>query len=1058
MSKFDGVKLQAGQSRWRVPGLCAAGVACLVLAACGGGGGGGASPAPTPPVTPSIVAPTIGSQPADAKVIDGATTTFSVAANGSSLTYQWQRDGKPIAGATGASYTTPVLRMADNGAKFLVVVSGPNASVTSNAVTLTVTPIALTLTAQPQAQTAKDGEVVSFDVTATGSEPIQYQWQRDGVPIPGADKATYTTPAVALADSSAVFKVVVTNPAGTVTSQDARLTVTAVAPRIVEAPQSVTTSDGSTATFKVTAAGSAPLAYQWLRNGTPISGATDASYSITLAYASSGDRYAVRVSNGAGQVVSDTAVATVNAAAPSIGRHPADVSIATGGTATFSVTASGTPPLRYQWQQSQDEGLSWGDVPGATSATYGIAKATLADANTRLRVVVSNASATLTSNAAQLKVQANVRILAGRTGGSGYADGKGTAARFGYPSGLVADASGNLYIADSGNNVIRRIAPDGTVQRYAGQRQVNIRTDGPLADARFPYILDLASDRTGAMYVSEFCAIRRIANGAVTTLVGGNACSTLDGAAGQASVYQVVGAVADADGNLFIAERTPNNGQVVRKVTPAGAIITLAGSLTEAGKADGAGTAARFSNIGRIALDANKNLYVADGTAIRLVTPAGEVSYFAGAPDSYGQTEGYRTTARFGYITGLGFDGRGNLFVADSQRIARISTLGNVVTAVSSGYGNDGFPTSVDGAAGVATAGNPMLLASLPSGGVAFFDNWGFTLRTVTPDATVATLAGGGVLTGFAEGIGGAARFNAYAGYSNALVLSPNGTMLMSDTSNRRVRRLALDTNLLDTFAGTSNYGFDDGPLAQATFAFPQGLAYDAAGNLFVGDGGQIRRVSTAGVVSTLAGSPYTWGSVDGYRGAARFNLPRGMVVDSKGNLILADGNCTLRRLAPDGTVSTVAGQANVCGYVNGSGSDVRLGNVKYLAIDRDDNIYFTDGYQSIRKLATNGEVSTAWGAPYANGLIDDIGAFARFNNPGGLVFDSRGNLYVADTGNNAIRRISPGGFVTTVIASAGQVAALQPGPGGNINQPSAIAVTATGRLVFISEGAIVGD
>lgn len=1057
MSKIDGVKPQAGLSRWRVAGLCAAVVAGLVLTACGGGGGG-ASPAPTPPVTPSIVAPTIGSQPADAKVIDGATTTFSVAASGSSLTYQWQRDGKPIAGATGASYTTPVLRMADNGAKFQVVVSGPNASVTSNAVTLTVTPIALTLTAQPQAQTAKDGDVVSFDVTATGSEPIQYQWQRDGVPIAGADKATFTTPALALADSNAVFKVVVTNPAGTVTSQDARLTVTAAAPRIVEAPQSVTASDGSAVTFKVMAAGSAPLAYQWLRNGTPISGATDASYSITLGYANSGDRYAVRVSNSSGQVISDAAVATVNAAAPSISRHPADVSVATSSTATFSIAASGTAPLRYQWQQSQDEGLNWSDIVGATSAGYTISKATLADANTRLRVVVSNAAATLTSNAAQLKVQANVRILAGRTGGSGYADGKGTAARFGYPSGLTADASGNIYIADAINNVIRRIGPDGTVQRYAGQRRVSARTDGALADARFEYILDLASDRAGVMYVSEYCAIRRIANGTVTTFVGGNVCGTVDGAAGQASVHQVTGAVADADGNLYIAERTSNNGQVVRKVTPAGGVSTLAGSLTESGKADGSGAAARFFNIGRIAIDANKNLYVADGSAIRLVTPAGEVSYFAGAPESYGQTEGYRTAARFGYITGVAFDGRGNLFVSDGQRIARISTIGNVVTAVSSSYGSDGYPISADGAAGVATSGSPAMLASLPGGGVVFFDTTGYTLRTVTPDATVATVAGGGSLTGFAEGVGGAARFNAYAGYSNALVLSPNGTMLLADTANRRIRRLSLDTNLLDTFAGTSTYGTDDGPLAQATFALPQGLAYDAAGNLYVGDGGQVRRVSAAGVVSTLAGNPNAWGNVDGYRGAARFSLPRSMVVDSKGNLILTDGNCALRRLAPDGTVSTLAGQANACGYVNGSGSDVRLGYVRYLAIDREDNVYFTDGYQTIRKLAPSGEVSTAAGAPYANGLIDDIGAFARFNGPGGLAFDSRGNLYVADTGNNAIRRISPGGFVTTVISSASQVSALQPGLGGNINQPGALAVTAAGRLVFISEGAIVGD
>ena len=247
------------------------------------------------------MAPSIGSQPQDAKVADGATTTFSVTASGSSLTYQWQRDGKAIPGATGTSYTTPVLHMADNGVKYQVVVTGPNASVTSNAVVLTVTPIALSLTAQPQAQTARDGEVATFDAAATGSEPIQYQWQRNGVPIAGADNSSYTTSALALADNAAVFKVVITNPAGSVSSQEAKLSVTAMAPRVLTDPDSVTTSDGANVIFKITAAGSAPLAYQWLRNGSPISGATDASYATTLTYAGNGDRYSVQVSNGARQ-------------------------------------------------------------------------------------------------------------------------------------------------------------------------------------------------------------------------------------------------------------------------------------------------------------------------------------------------------------------------------------------------------------------------------------------------------------------------------------------------------------------------------------------------------------------------------------------------------------------------------------------------------------------------------------------------------------------------------------------------------------------------------------
>ncbi len=1059
MTRIESVAPQAGTQRLRalILGLCAG----LVLTACGGGGGGGSdSPTPTPPVTPAIVAPSISTQPSDAKVGDGATTTFSVTASGSSLSYQWQRDGQNIAGATGASYTTPVLHMADNGGKYQVVVSGPNASVTSSAVTLTVTPIALSLTAQPQAQTAKDGDVVSFDVAATGSEPIQYQWQRNGVVIAGADKSTYTTPALVLADSAAVFKVVVTNPAGAVTSQEARLTVTAVAPRVVTAPESVTTSDGASVTFKVTAAGSAPLTYQWLRNGNTIVGATDASYTTTLAIAGSGDRFAVRVGNGAGYVLSDAAVATVNAAAPAITQHPFDATLLFNGEGvTFRVSAIGTAPLRYQWQLSQDEGLSWSDIPGATSSAYSIGSVTLADTHTRVRVAVSNAAATLNSNAARVEVTPLVRILAGNTGGSGYADGKGNLARFNWASGFSADASGNLYVADNSNSVIRRISPDGTVKLFGGQTKTPARVDGPLADARFYYPSEIAVDRAGAIYVAEYCDIRRIAAGVVSTFLGADGCNTRDGALSQASVTQVMGMAFDADGTLYFSERTNSNGQLVRKITAAGVVSTLAGSPTESGKTDGTGPAARFSSIGRLVVDANKNVFVADGNAIRQISPAGEVSYYAGAPDSYGQTEGYRTSARLGYIQGLAFDGRGNLFVGDSQRIARISTIGNLVTAVGSGMTSDGYPTSVDGPGATASAGYPTVLASLPNGGVAFFDSSAYAVRTLTVDATVATLAGGGRTGGFADGVGSAARYASYSGHPSALVVAPNGSLTLADTTNHRIRRFSLETRLLDTLAGIGTYGGDDGPAASATFAYPIGLAYDAAGNLYVSDGGQIRRISRGGTVTAIAGKTWDWGCVDGVGSAARFSVPAGMVVDSKGNLIVAEQSYyVLRRVTPDGTVTTLAGKSGEYGYVNGVGGEVRLGAVRYLAIDKADNVYFTDGFQTVRKLAPNGEVSTVAGAPYSAALIDDIGAFARFSNPSGLAFDARGNLYVADTGNNAIRRITPGGQVSTVIASNSLVSALQPGPGGNINQPTAITVTPAGRLVFLSEGAIVGD
>src|SRR5436190_1083230 len=184
--------------------------------------------------------------------------------------------------ATAASYTTPATTASDNGDQFTVVVSNAAGSVTSRAAALTVstTPVTPTITAQPASQTVSAGQTATFTVTATGTAPLSYQWQKNGTAIGGATAASYTTPATTAADNGDQFTVVVSNAAGSVTSNAAALTVSSVlvAPTITRQPASQTVTAGQTATFTVTAAGTAPLSYQWQRNGTAIGGATAASY------------------------------------------------------------------------------------------------------------------------------------------------------------------------------------------------------------------------------------------------------------------------------------------------------------------------------------------------------------------------------------------------------------------------------------------------------------------------------------------------------------------------------------------------------------------------------------------------------------------------------------------------------------------------------------------------------------------------------------------------------------------------------------------------------------
>src|SRR5213078_3910149 len=215
-------------------------------------------------VSSVLVAPTITTQPASQTVSAGQTATFTVAATGTApLSYQWQKNGTAIGGAIAASYTTPATTASDNGDQFTVVVSNAAGSVTSRAAALTVNAalVAPTITTQPASQTVSTGQTATFTVTATGTAPLSYQWQKNGTVIGGATAASYTTPATTASDNGDQFTVVVSNAAGSVTSRAAALTVSAtlVAPTITTQPASQTVTAGQTATFTVTDTGTAPL-------------------------------------------------------------------------------------------------------------------------------------------------------------------------------------------------------------------------------------------------------------------------------------------------------------------------------------------------------------------------------------------------------------------------------------------------------------------------------------------------------------------------------------------------------------------------------------------------------------------------------------------------------------------------------------------------------------------------------------------------------------------------------------------------------------------------------
>jgi len=341
-------------------------------------------------------------------VTAGQTASFSVAATGTApLSYQWQKNGSPISGATSSSYITPATTNSDNGAQFTVAVSNTAGSVTSNAATLTVNaaPVAPAITTQPSSQTVTAGQTASFSVAATGTAPLTYQWRKNATAISGATSSSYITPATTNSDNGTQFTVAVSNTAGSVTSSAATLTVNAapVAPAITTQPSSQTVTAGQTASFSVAATGTAPLSYQWQKNGAAIGGATSSSYTTpTTTSSDNGAQFTVAIGNTVGSMTSNAATLTVNAApvAPAITTQPTNQTVTAGQTASFSVVATGTAPLTYQWRKN---GMA---ISGATSSTYTTPATTSSDNGAQFTAAVSNTAGSVTSNAATLTVNA----------------------------------------------------------------------------------------------------------------------------------------------------------------------------------------------------------------------------------------------------------------------------------------------------------------------------------------------------------------------------------------------------------------------------------------------------------------------------------------------------------------------------------------------------------------------------------------------------------------------------------------------------------------------------
>lgn len=624
-----------------------------------------------------------------------------------------------------------------------------------------------------------------------------------------------------------------------------------------------------------------------------------------------------------------------------------------------------------------------------------------------------------------------------------------TAALLWSPHGATADRSGNVYIVDTSNNMLRRVTPAGIITTVTDKLQFPWKTAvGPSGDV---YVADAANNR-----------ILRIAtSGGVTTFAGmgppGNAGDGGPAAAAQLSSPRDV--AVDSKGNVFILD-TGNNR--VRVVTPDGKINAYAGTGSPGYWGDGGpAVKAMLSFPYAITVDNTGDLFIADSgnQRIRAVTPDGTIATIAGInAQGYNGDKMPALAAALNYPSGLALDAGGALYIAD--------TGNNLVRKIDQPLTTSATITSIagNGAPAYSGDGGPARSAQLNGPRGVSFDAQGNLLIADTDNNRVRKIDARGIITTIAGADHGSGdngpALNARMFEPSGIAIDGTGNVYVSDTNNNRVRRIATN-GAITNFAGNGSAGFsgDGGNATSAELNSPAGLTFDRSGALYIADSGNnvIRKVLN-GVISTVAGNGTGGNDGDGKQATeAQFYHPSMVAFDRSGTMYIADSNNNrIRKVGTDGIVRHVAGEAKqgLPGYA-GDGDMAETARLNYprgLAIDPNGNIFIADFFNDrIRKIAAgSGIITTAAGTGVRGGAGEGIPATqAQLALPAGISFDSQGNLYIADSLNNRIRVLTSNGLLRSIAGAQG------PGDAGD-GGPALSAVMASPRDVAVDSQGVV--
>jgi len=606
--------------------------------------------------------------------------------------------------------------------------------------------------------------------------------------------------------------------------------------------------------------------------------------------------------------------------------------------------------------------------------------------------------------------------------------GPATSAELNGPVGIALDSAGNLLIADSNNNRIRKVT-NGVITTIAGGGLTgggSSGDNGPATSALLNRPAGVALDSVGNLYIADSSnfQVRKVTNGIITT-VAGNALGGFNGDNGPATSAEmtlVSGVAVDSAGNLYIADYL--NGRI-RRVSN-GVITTVAGGgqcgvLTVGGPClSGDGGPAIGAYLGDptdVVVDSAGNLYIASGSSIRKVS-GGVISTVAGNGNfGFSGDNGPATSAELnlGELGSVAVDSAGSLYIADelNNRIRKVSK--GLITTVAGGYtGGNNIPAKS------ALLKQPSGVAVDSAGNLYVADTGNYRVCKIS-NGVITTVAGNGT-PGF-SGENGPASSVQLAGPTGVAVDS-EGALYVADEG--RIRKVS--NGFITTVAGGGTSLSDNVPATSAQMN-PNGVAVDSAGNLYIADVGsnRIRKVSTSGVLTTVAGNGTPGFSGDGGPAtSASLHYPGSIAVNSAGNLYIADGLNNRIREVSGGVITTTAGNGAL-GFSgdNGPATSAELYYPGGVAVDFSGNLYIADSY--LRKVS-NGIITTVAGNGNFGFSGDNGPATSAELTATGVAVDSAGNVYVADQSNNRIRLLTPNALVNEAVAIASSASASYQG------------------------------